>query len=115
MYIQDDIKKDQCGMYKTMKRDLKTQVTVVFNKVDEKFTKRNEATYTAAHFCRLRENTANQLGCKPEDVEFACLDPDIEEDKFNILKERGVLGFEELAKKLNIPINTKHEVTVPID
>lgn len=97
-------------MYKTMKRDLKTQVTVVFNKVDEKFTRRKEATYTAAHLLYLKENAANQLGCKPEDVEFASLDPDIEEDKFNILKERGVLGFEELAKKLNIPFSTQHGV-----
>ena len=33
----------------------------------------------------------------------------------NILKEQGVLGFEELAKKLNVPINTKHEESSEAD
>ncbi|KAG0605584.1 hypothetical protein M758_9G070700 [Ceratodon purpureus] len=101
--FQGDIKQEQVKMYQKMKKNLgaETEVAVVFNKVDLKFTPRNQTelgTFTFEYFENQRESNRSKLGCSSIDgVHFSCVDPDPPE-KLNELKKMGVLGFEELMK-----------------
>ncbi|KAG0577126.1 hypothetical protein KC19_5G132800 [Ceratodon purpureus] len=102
--FKDKIKEPQRLMYEKMKADLvphgeESKISVVFNKVDKKFTNSTAKTYNAAYFDKQRETAAQHLKCKIEDVYFACLNP-YPKEKLLTLRSYGVIGFEDLAQKV---------------
>ncbi len=99
MAMQDDIKREQVMMYKSLKDKLKTKILVVFNKVDERYTPRNEALYSKEYFCEQKLKTAKKLECEEDDIYYLCLDPDLDPiERFHQLKRAGVLDFDEFLK-----------------
>jgi len=60
-------------MYQKMKHDLGSKVSVVFNKVDEKFTPRREAAYNVEYFNKQSDSTAKMLESDRDDVHFALI------------------------------------------
>ncbi|CAK9863589.1 unnamed protein product [Sphagnum jensenii] len=97
--FKDDIKQEQVMMYKGLKDNLKTKILVAFNKVDERYTPRNEALYSKEYFCEQKVKTARKLQCEEDDIYYLCLDPDLDPiERFHQLKRAGVLDFEEFLK-----------------
>jgi len=101
---QYDVKDEQVQMYQEMKTNLgaQTVVTIVFNKVDERFTPRKQEQFSTEYFKDLKQKTEAKLGCAgcQDTVHFACVDPDIPPQDLTKLKRLGVLGFEELHNHL---------------
>jgi hypothetical protein len=99
MAMQDDIKQEQVMMYNDLKDNLNSDILVVFNKVDERYTPRNEALYSKEYFCEQKVKTARKLQCQEDDIYYLSLDPDLDPiEKFHQLKRVGVLDFEEFLK-----------------
>jgi len=99
MAMQDDIKQEQVMMYKGLKDNLKTKILVAFNKVDERYTPRNEALYSKEYFCEQKVKTARKLQCEEDDIYYLSLDPDLDPiERFHQLKRAGVLDFDEFLK-----------------
>ncbi len=99
MAMQDDIKQEQVVMYKGLKDNLKTKILVAFNKVDERYTPRYEASYSKEYFCEQKVKTARKLQCEEDDIYYLCLHPDLDPiERFHQLKRAGVLDFDEFLK-----------------
>ena len=97
---QFDVKRDQVKMYEELKKDLDSKVTIVFNKVDEKFNKKTRGVMNKEYFSKQKDRVAREFGCESRDVHYVCLEPDEDKPKehLELLWEAGVLDFEGLVK-----------------
>ncbi len=100
--MQGDIKSGQRDMYKEVKKRLPTsEIKVVFNKVDMNFQP-DEEDDEADYFERQKENSAEELGCRKDNIYYACFKPSCSNERMQKLKELGVLGFKEFFQELGI-------------
>lgn len=102
--LQFDMTREQTDLYREKKNKLQTEVSVVFNKVDQFYDKIfDTGNNEPEDYLRcLRKKYAAMLKCKEDKVHFACLDPDLPEADINELKRIGVVDFEGLARILGL-------------
>jgi hypothetical protein len=87
-------------MYKHLKEDLKTKVLVAFNKVDERYTRRNRSLYVADYFAKQKQKTAKQLKCDVSEIYYVSMDPDIDDEDFLKLKNAGIYDFDQFLEEV---------------
>jgi len=103
IHMQGDLKREQKVMYKKMKDALKTDFIVAFNKVDTISPDAYKKGHTIReYFEAQRGKTSEALQCHKDKIHYLCLDPDLELlRRFEVLKEQGVLGFEDFYGKVS--------------
>jgi len=95
---QFDIKREQVKMYRDMKDNLgaQTEVAIVFNKVDLKYTPPYKETLTVDYFEKHRAKNRMKFQCSDKDeIHFSCMDPDPPKS-LDELKNLDVLGYDDL-------------------
>ncbi len=94
------MKAEQKEMYKHLKEDMKTKVLIAFNKVDERYTPRNQSLYGAEYFDNLKQETAKELGCDKDEIYYVSIDPDISDESFQNLKKAGIYDFDQFLDEV---------------
>ncbi len=87
-------------MYERLKKDLKTKVLIAFNKVDERYTPRNRSIYVADYFEKHKQKTAEKLYCDVSEIYYVSVDPDIDENSFQELKNAGIYDFDQFLEQV---------------
>jgi signal recognition particle receptor subunit beta len=98
--FKDKLKAEQKEMYRYLKKDMKTKVLIAFNKVDERYTPRNQRLYVKEYFDQLKKETAKELKCDAKEIYYVSIEPDISDEAFQNLKKAGIYDFHQFLNEV---------------